>query len=139
MSVCVSSLSVKRPFFLFPSLTQTRSRTLDNGRNLNISPSPPHISFTLTLCSGLFFSLSPLISHLICPPFSALSRLPHHTGPFHRVSVRCIYYRGLVCECQRRVRVKVTCLCITPFLTKQSLTLSSVYGVVSSCLLTCIL
>lgn len=45
MSVCVSSLSVKSPFFFSPCHTNTH-----NGRNFNISPSSSHISFPSAPC-----------------------------------------------------------------------------------------
>lgn len=117
------SLSVKYPFFLSPSLSQTYSH---NGRNPNISPSPSHISFSVNSVFLYCFSLCCPYLLLNLPSFSVPKPFSHHTRLFHQVSLD-VYIIEASCSRLHRDRVKVTCLCITPSfhptLPKHSLTL----------------
>ena len=87
----------------------------------------------------VFFLRVVLISCFIFHPVSALSPPLHHTGLFNRLYI--LYYRGLVHAFIKTESESLVSFCITlssqPALPKHSL--STVYGVVSSRLLTCIL
>lgn len=126
-SVCVSSLSVKYPFFLSPCLSHKHTLTM---AGISIFPLPLliHPSLQLSVLHSFFFPpLRRLYLPLNLPSFFCTQPFPTSHKAMSWSVLRCIYYRGLVHECLHAVRVKVTRLCITPSshpaLPKHSLTL----------------
>lgn len=131
------SFAVKSPFFLPVFLTHKHRLTM-----AGILTFPLSVSY-IFLFKWLFFSIFLCCSYLThnLPSFSSPTSIQHHRM-VSSSTLRCIYYRGLLHEWLCKVRVKVACLRITPFFQLQSPStdlFSAVYGVVSSCLLTCIL
>lgn len=118
----VSSLPVEYPSVPAP---YTNTRALTMAGHLSLTPRFP----------ALFFIFPPsgaLISGLICP-----SPLPHHMKPFHWVSsdVYIIEASWARAYTESKSLVSVS----PPPSSPNTLSVFTVYGVVSSCLLTCIL
>lgn len=106
------------------------------GRNSNISPS--HISFCFT--PSVFFCCPYLSLNL--PSLLEPKPLPTSHGAISSNILRCIYYRGLMqsptFETESKSLASVLPLPSTPH-SPNTVLFSTVYGPVSSCLLTCIL
>ncbi len=135
MSVYVSSLSLKYPFFLSLSLAQTHPLTM-----AGICPFSYVFLFN-SVFSTVFLAVL-LISPLICPPSLRTTLSPHHTRLFQWVSLD-VYIIEACCvnACvESESKSLVSTLPLPPTLhSPNTLSLSTVYGVVLSCLLTCIL
>lgn len=105
-------------------------------------PFPSSYIFLFNCVFHCFFLSVIPIPRLICPPFLPLNPFAHHTRLFHRVSLD-VYIIEALCanaytESESKSLVSALPLASTPR-SPNTLSLSPVYGVVSSCLLTCIL